>query len=74
MKSSWLTTFFGILAALPQLLPVVGLPAQFGHIGNASISSIITGIGVLGLGAVAKQFNVSNAPDPLPEAKPVEKP
>jgi hypothetical protein len=66
LKKNWLTTFFGLLAGLPQILPVIGLPISFGHIGNTSISGLLSGIGILGLGAVAKDFNKSNAPTPGP--------
>jgi len=56
-KNIW-TTIFGVLAAVPQLLGVVGIQG-IGHVGSITIDQLISGIGLIGLGALAKQFNVT---------------
>lgn len=55
---NWKTTTFGILAALPSLLQAFGLHS-FGHFGSVSVDQALAGVGVLGLGYLAKDKNVT---------------
>lgn len=58
MRRSFWTTLFGLMAGLPQLLPFIGVEA-FGHIGAVTVDQFLTGIGLIGLGAMAKDRNVT---------------
>lgn len=62
---NYLTTFFGILAGVPALVAGSGisLTPKWQH-----ILSIVGGIGVLGLGAVAKAFNVHSTADQVQQS------
>jgi hypothetical protein len=56
---NYLTTFFGVLGGLPLIV------AQSGVILNAKWNHylmMVGGIGLVGLGVVAKAFNVSSTP------------
>jgi hypothetical protein len=55
LLKNYLTTAFGILAGLPTMVAGSGiaLTPKWAH-----IFSIISGIGIVGLGVVAKSFNV----------------
>lgn len=55
---NWKTTVFGILAAVPTLLHVVGVQG-IGHIGAVSIDQAAAAIGALFLGFYAKDKNVT---------------
>lgn len=71
MFGSWKTTLLGLIAGIPQLLAGSGFGVPGAHF---DIKTFLTGLAVIGLGLVAKDGNVSNAPNPVPEAKPVPKP
>ena len=60
VAKSYLTTLFGILAGLPLMLAGSGivLNAKYSH-----YLLVIGGIGTIGLGIVAKAFNVHSTAD-----------
>ncbi len=63
---NYLTTIFGILAGAPLLYAGSGLPAtpKVAH-----ILMLIGGIGMLGLGVVAKAFNTHSTPEQVAAAE-----
>ena len=66
-KSIW-TTLFGLFAALPNLIQFVGIES-FGHLGNVSVDQALSGLGILGLGFMAKDRNATGGTVPVtPEA------
>jgi hypothetical protein len=68
MFGSWKTTLLGLIAGIPQLLAGAGFGTPGAHF---DIKTFLTGLAVIGLGAVAKDSNMSNAPTPMAEAKAV---
>ena len=62
---NYLTTAFGILAGLPTIVTGSGivLNTKWTH-----ILTVISGIGIVGLGVVAKAFNVHSTPDEVQAA------
>ena len=52
MKKHWYTTLFGILAAVAPLAHGLGV-GPVGHIGSTDFLTLLSGLGVAGLGAVA---------------------
>jgi hypothetical protein len=63
---NYLTTAFGILAGLPTLVLSSGvtLDAKWNH-----ILMLIAGVGTIGLGVVAKAYNVHSTPDEVNQQK-----
>lgn len=55
---NWKTTIFGLIASLPVMLPMLGVP-HFGHLGNVTIDQAVGGLGALLLGYFAKDRNVT---------------
>lgn len=69
MKKNWLTTLFGLLAGVPAILHTSGV--NIGHLGSGDWLSFISGIGMLGIGAAAKDSNVSGGTVPQPSSPEV---
>jgi hypothetical protein len=70
MNSSWKTTLFGVLAALPSFLH--GMGVSVGHVGSGDWLTFTQGIMVAVLGLVAKDGDKSNAPNPLAASQVVK--
>lgn len=68
MFGSWRTTLLGLIAGVPQLLAGSGFGVTGAHF---DWHTLLAGIATIGLGIVAKDSGVSNAPNPLPVAQPV---
>ncbi len=58
MKKSFLTALFGAMASLPHILPLIGV-GTIGHVGGGTVDQLLSGIGMLGLGFFAKDYNVT---------------
>ena len=58
MKSSWLTSLFGILAGVPILLHQTGI--TIGHLGSGDWLNLIQAVGVAGVGLAARDVNKSS--------------
>lgn len=56
---NWKTTVFGLLAALPYILSFFGIEIP------ADVANALTGGGVVGIGVTAKDFNITNSPNPV---------
>ena len=65
---SWKTSVIGFVAAVLNYIAGVGvnLPTD-----RQGWTTLLVSASIFALGAAAKDRNVSNAPAPLPEAKPV---
>jgi hypothetical protein len=70
ITKNYLTTGFGILAGLPVLVL-----ASFPHLSDKwkGIIGVLGGIGTIGLGIVAKAFNVSSTQAEVDQATALEK-
>lgn len=54
---NWLTSLFGLLAAVPVAAQQAGI--HIGHLKNGDYLSLISAIGIAGLGLSAKDKNVT---------------
>ena len=59
MGKNWITSLFGALAGIPLVLQQAGV--HVGHLGNGDWLSLISALGVAGLGLSAKDSNTTGA-------------
>lgn len=57
-NKNWMTTLAGVIASLPSLLHAFGY-SGFGHFGSVSVDQALAAGGVLALGFLAKDKNVT---------------
>ena len=57
MTKNWLTSLFGVLAGVPAILHQSGVTV--GHLGGGDYLSLLSAIGIAGLGLAAKDNNVT---------------
>ena len=71
LLQNYLTTIFGLLAGLPTIVSGSGLvlDPKWTH-----YLTIVSGIGIIGLGVVAKAFNVHSTQEQVNTATNAQKP
>lgn len=60
---NWKTSLLGVLASLPSLVHAFGF-SGFGHFGSVSVDQAIAGVGLLGLGFLSKDKDVTGGTRP----------
>lgn len=60
---NWKTSLLGVLASLPSLVHAFGF-SGFGHFGSVSVDQAIASVGLLGLGFLSKDKDVTGGTRP----------